>query len=347
MFGALRFFWAMMVVLAHLAHFGSGLAVFGFYTLSGYLMTYIMNRKYHFTRSGIAAYILNRFLRIFPAYWFVCLITLFFLHFFDQFFVDAHKALRLPQTINEILSNIFIFGLMPLADENGLKMARLVPTAWALHVELVFYVLIGIGLVRYKLIVVAWFVTSCMYHFLGVIKDWSLYYPVYAASLPFSLGAMIFFYRDRLKEFIPTSNRIAVIMMSLNVVYFVISHKIPFNKYPGLFLFSLLIYQLSYCDFSPTIKRLDAFLGSLSYPIYLSHLLIGELIKHFFELPKSFLLVFYSAIPILIFSLFIAKFIDAPIEKIRRKVSPSASHEPDIMPKLYEVQIALPNRLNS
>jgi peptidoglycan/LPS O-acetylase OafA/YrhL len=43
-------------------------AVFAFYTLSGYLMTRVLNERYGFTAAGTAAFALNRVLRLWPVY---------------------------------------------------------------------------------------------------------------------------------------------------------------------------------------------------------------------------------------------------------------------------------------
>lgn len=71
MFGTYQALLALMVVGQHiggLPRIGS-YAVFGFYALSGYLMTFIMQNNYGYSRFGIGKYALNRFLRIYPIYW--------------------------------------------------------------------------------------------------------------------------------------------------------------------------------------------------------------------------------------------------------------------------------------
>lgn len=74
MLGLMRFILALLVVVSHLtgggaspffAHWGI-FAVFGFYLISGYLMTIILNEKYFFNFTTFA---LNRFLRLFPIYY--------------------------------------------------------------------------------------------------------------------------------------------------------------------------------------------------------------------------------------------------------------------------------------
>jgi len=74
----------MFVVLVHYAFvppFIGFYMVFGFFVLSGYLMTFIMHKKYGYSVRGVGAYALNRFLRIYPLYWacFVFALVVFFL----------------------------------------------------------------------------------------------------------------------------------------------------------------------------------------------------------------------------------------------------------------------------
>ena len=66
MFGVYRAFLALMVVALHLGGLPvvGAYAVFGFYVLSGYLMTLIMQDRYGYTASGRSAYAVNRFLLV-------------------------------------------------------------------------------------------------------------------------------------------------------------------------------------------------------------------------------------------------------------------------------------------
>jgi len=66
-----------MVVMQHLGNVSAlGVyAVFGFYILSGYLMTLILHSGYGYSWSGVRRFALNRFLRIYPIYWVACLIS--------------------------------------------------------------------------------------------------------------------------------------------------------------------------------------------------------------------------------------------------------------------------------
>lgn len=104
MFGTYRTFLALIVVVHHLisipiiGHY----AVHGFFILSGYLMTFVMNVSYGYSLRGIRAFSINRFLRLYPSYWVVLLLTLLSIAFFGEsnaikyrefvFFLIQYKA---------------------------------------------------------------------------------------------------------------------------------------------------------------------------------------------------------------------------------------------------------------
>lgn len=102
MFGTCRTALAMMVVMLHyakLAYIGN-YAVFGFFALSGYLMTFIMQKNYGYTTRGLGAYALNRFLRIYPLYWMSCLVAFAILLFLGTEYTTAvNPAFAIPDTL--------------------------------------------------------------------------------------------------------------------------------------------------------------------------------------------------------------------------------------------------------
>jgi peptidoglycan/LPS O-acetylase OafA/YrhL len=67
-----RFILSAIVLEAHIWPLGVPWAawqsVFGFYTLSGFLMTRVLHEKYGCTPIGLGMFALNRFLRLWPAY---------------------------------------------------------------------------------------------------------------------------------------------------------------------------------------------------------------------------------------------------------------------------------------
>src|SRR6185437_15833372 len=133
-FGVFRLLLALFVTIAHLSPVISinigAYSVSAFFIISGYLMTYILNTTYGFTYVGLRKYYINRFLRIYPLYFLVLIMTLIFFFF--------NNALKITQTFVSWLHNITIIGIGPYFNSN-LEPSRLIPPAWALHNELIFY----------------------------------------------------------------------------------------------------------------------------------------------------------------------------------------------------------------
>src|SRR5687767_10319648 len=82
--GIIRFLLAASVVLAHAGPISgftlvdSDVAVKAFYIISGFYMALILNEKYIDSNNSYSLFITNRFLRIYPLYWIVLLLTILF-----------------------------------------------------------------------------------------------------------------------------------------------------------------------------------------------------------------------------------------------------------------------------
>ncbi|HMF26688.1 MAG TPA: hypothetical protein VKG24_31855, partial [Pseudolabrys sp.] len=145
-----RYILAAMVAQTHLWPLGvawtASIAVFAFYTLSGYLMTRVLNERYGFTTRGTAAFLLNRVLRLWPAYLALLgltLIALLFLPLSNFFFL-----IRMPTTPADIVTNLAILGQVTFDFRQWLPLAKPVVTSWSLSIELFSYVLLALYFAR-------------------------------------------------------------------------------------------------------------------------------------------------------------------------------------------------------
>ncbi len=114
------------------------------------------------------------------------------------------------------------------------------------------------------------------------------YYPIYAGSLPFAVGALVYHYRsewlrcfsfrsDRLNQWVPMLIA-AGMMMNWVVGYFAGELK-NIAMYSSIIFSALMVLALSDKNLLPNIpKSLDKWIGDLSYPIYLNHMLAGLII---------------------------------------------------------------------
>jgi peptidoglycan/LPS O-acetylase OafA/YrhL len=232
----------------------------------------------------------------------------------------------------ETLTNLLLF--FPFMES-----PRLTPPAWALTVEIFFYILIGLGLSKNRRITLAWFLISVNYHIgalmLRVAVDYR-YFPVFAASLPFSTGALIFHHRDRLAQSVrdlpgaaaPHLPVLAFSAVVANCVLAILSgYADGILFYTNYLLCALMVVVLIDRKTLPFItKRLDSWLGDLSYPTYLMHLQVGMLVLLLFsaagvDVSRPNLLLMTASIPaVLVCAWIISVCLERPIELIRSKV---------------------------
>lgn len=281
MFGIFRTLLAINVVAFHILkiRYIGPLAVYSFFILSGFLMTLIMQKTYGYSVTGLKRYAINRFLRLFPTYWVLLVITFGCIFVIGQDFVSSiHKSMIIPRSFSELLANIFMIFPSGTAFPS-----RLSPAAWALTIEIFFYALIGLGLSYNKKITVLWLALSLIYLIYQNIFLEKLgfeYGSIYSASLPFALGAMIFHFQAILiKIKVPTS---VILMLFVFNIIFMGSAELFIGEEliwkfgiigTGLnMVFStILISNLYELSINKRLQNIDKIIGELSYPIYVFH----------------------------------------------------------------------------
>ena len=98
--GKLRLLLALAVVAAHYGPvFGTKLvggevAVKSFFMISGFYMSLVLNEKYVKEKSSYALFISNRFLRLYPIYWVILLMTALY-SVFQVFYTGGANAGRM------------------------------------------------------------------------------------------------------------------------------------------------------------------------------------------------------------------------------------------------------------
>lgn len=348
MFGIFRFILAMNVMIFHVLAIKiiGPYAVYTFFVLSGFLMTTIMHKTYGYTANGLMKYAANRALRLFPIYWF--LLLLIFLAIFiigEQSSLAYHSAMKIPRNLSEWLANIFLVypEFKPVQYP-----VRLSPPSWALSIELFFYLLIGLGMTQTKKISLFIFSLSLILVIYQIVIGKGIGYGnVLEASLPFSLGGVIFHYKYKLKALIDIlpPNRVLIVGLSalcLNMFFamyiqslteqtflFLATWKIGalctlFNIFCSGFVIISLYYSKSQ---NTVLKKLDRELGDLSYPLYIFHTAAAWIVATWlykdnmvnFREPNP--LVFIFALLLTIFVCWITnKFINEWIESIRANI---------------------------
>ena len=341
MLGFLRTILAIVVVIYHLFYTRTALgiySVFGFYIISGYLMTLIMHESYGYTGQGRLSFLVNRFLRLYPQYWGAATISVVLIYFLGSDVVNSyHGSMFLPGNAIQFIKNLFMtFLAWSPADVNP----RLVPPTWALTVEIFFYILICAGISRTSMRVKLWFSLSMAYMIISFVigASWEdRYYPFAAASLPFAIGSGIYFLSKVEKVHAAylrykVSPKFIFILILANCLLFaqidVGTLIAEIGVYINLVLCALLVYGIVKGGKIINISdKLDKKIGDFSYPIYLLHWQTGLLVSYvlygeaFHEYSfQGFVILVVSFIGIFTLSKIFISVIDKPVQLIRSKI---------------------------
>lgn len=323
MLGTLRLVLALCVVFAHIgalpAHFHTGIyAVFGFYVLSGFLVTGILNGTY---RDRPFEFALNRALKIFPAYYVVALATIPTILFLPS--GSYHFAWAASVSTKNVIANLFLF---PLAWAE-ISDFRVVPPAWSVGVELIGYAIIFAVIGRRWWLAALSFMFSATYHAhaLMVSETWATrYFPVWAAVLPFSTGALIFFLRPSIgnsvsRWLIGIGGAAWIINLVLMTTENAAALTLTFGAgfYINLIALAMFIAGLS----ALPRNSVDDYLGDLSYPIFLVHWQVDFLMVIVFGIAPHGLAAFgWCLLPITLVAALIKMLLQATVDPLRSAI---------------------------
>lgn len=352
MFGSYRFILALLVVVTHIGHIEviAGLAVWGFFMLSGFLITGALNTHYGLSAAGLQRFWASRVLRLYPTYWVVALVafltTALFRHEVDPAFVN--QAFRPMTEIREWFSALFIFGHTTVGL--GRVEHALSPPIWAVDIELSLYILSCLIVSRSRKIArYTMLLSMLVFPFLWVIAKMLIgagdidtggqliYSFIPAALLPYSIGAYLFFVAGDQAEKRPSAIKMVVSFILVAFLALVVSHySVTATYILSLPLFAYLTVSLSKVRTGQGFKRIDDILGHMSYPIYLAHYLCAYIVvlvanRLGFEfllidskdgLMFKFTLLGFCIITlfIIIFSMVLALYLEQPMEKVRHKL---------------------------
>ncbi len=289
--GGLRLLLATSVAYGHLGHFlgfplvPGDTAVQCFYVVSGFYMSLVLNGKY--ASAGYWTFLSNRMLRIYPTYFIVLLATLLFarpgLPPLDPpgwTFFHASQAVLLGQDAYMFLG--VVDGSLAFASDFRTLSAPLfafapVPQAWSLGVEMWFYLVAPFILRRSVRLVIGALLASIVLRMglqfaFGLAGDpWS--YRFFPSELAlFLLGAVAQRSTDR-ADF----RRLVALAVLVAVVLF-INRPHGLTRAASVSFLAAATMAIPYlCALTKNVEA-DRYLGDLSYPIYLTHMLVGHFV---------------------------------------------------------------------
>lgn len=321
MFGIYRSVLALFVVWLHV--YGTkalgSFAVYAFFSLSGFLMTLLMCERY---KGRPLAFAKNRFLRLFPGYWVVCVATalvIFFVPVPQMLGGNQLHSWGAPHTTVEWIKNALFVVIR--GD------IRLVPPAWAVTNELIFYVLIGLGVTATARRALVSLAVAALMAWLW-IDSGEFYFSPFAAALPFALGGTIYhvvatpwgkgFVRSPLFLVLGSS-------LMLYFGYVAALHQFCCMRLIYLHMVASVPIIVGLYLLGPTapkeVRLIDEFIGRFSYPLYLTHFLAMLVVvpQYPFRSDEAWFRPTVVAVTFLL-SAIIVFCVDIPVDRVRRRI---------------------------
>ncbi|CAI0934849.1 acyltransferase family protein [Serratia grimesii] len=298
-------------LFSHLLDIGK-IGVVLFFIISGFIIPFSFKRN----NGGVKAFLISRFFRLYPGYWFSLFLFLVVSLFFGKQF-----------PVGQILANMTMV-------QTALGVRDIVGVYWTLFIEIVFYFLcvisFGFGLLnRPGFNFTSSLFMLCCAIVMGIAKrKFEVALPV---ALPLALSLMAFggLWRAYLLEGNLAAKKLAKTYI---VIFLFVIPMVSFLSYgmePGHTLRYTLTYYLSMLSFVLLTTRLKiknkymVFMGVISYSMYLIHpslLIVYEsLIADFSEGGRYFFGVI-GVILTLPVSYLVYRFIELPSIKLGRKV---------------------------
>lgn len=312
-----------------------------FFVLSGFLIWHIYSRNFKWSKEWFKSYLVKRFARIYPLYFFLTTITLILIYFLHN--ISVYETLKIY-----LLNISFLRGFSATYIYTG------IPQGWTLTVEEMFYFMIplliylniykkiklfflGLGIITVGLTLYLIFQNI---NFLGMFKSlkYLMLTTFFGRFIEFFIGIMLAKTIDRksYKGFgAPIITTISAILLFLSITLILPALQDQNGKYSiqntygflyGVYVFPVFVATFYWGIINEKSKirsffelRFMELLGKSSFALYLLHdgIIASLILTIFWHNKILFVLVIY------IFSILLWKFFENPMNKyIRKTISP-------------------------
>lgn len=366
--GLLRLILALNVVIAHagghifkLTSVGGLIAVETFFMISGFYMSLILSGKYKgLNKYGL--FISNRLLRLFPIYFVVLALTViaymitfkftgngFVLDFwrdniantsiFSLFTIAGTSIILLGQDIfcftglNPETGNLF-FSTNFLRETFQSYQFMFIPQAWTLSLELMFYFmapfLINLKNKYIFLIIAVSLGARFIAYGYGFTNDpWI--YRFFPFEIAFFLLGIICFRLYQKYKHIKISKKLSLIVLISLFSYVILFQYLYVELWIKKWFFYVVMIPLLPILFKISKSNaFDRFIGELSYPVYICHILVINLLSLGFSNPPKYFPALAIVLSIIL-SILLNKLIADPVEKFRQERVKSSSKSREVL----------------
>ena len=303
-------------ILSYRGNFGVDL----FFVLSGFIMFLVTQNK----TSTAPSFFIKRVFRVVPAYWFYTSVLIVLITFFPTSFAFTDYN-------GESLLYSYLF--IPSLNPSGIGLYPTLTVGWTLIFEIVFYTILTVSILLSK----KYFIFICIF-LIGVSPELypkgNLYSPILGSFQiwQFLFGFFIGLYLQsslykKINALVPPTIQ-ALLFLFISIV--LLSGKLGYGLTHKTIAASLIVMAFILLEtkisYSGSITKLLLKSGDYSYSIYLSHILIINVLLHFTGNQLNFIqetgVIFLLVILVYSISAFSYKYIEnnSSIKKLRKKL---------------------------
>ena len=336
-----RYILAVVVAQTHLwpqgAEWTGQISVFAFYTLSGYLITRVLNTRYGFSWIGTSRFITNRILRLWPAYAAITILVLVAVRFFPL--AEFYPSIRTPQTAVEIVSAATIIGQTTFDFLQRVE-AEPLATSWSLSIEVSCYLLLALyfaksparlfaflllGLVGIAISTARCASSSHVAEY-GPYCFQNRYAVVQAGFVPFACGGLFYFRQKAFALWIGCHRTILVV--ALLAAGFAMFTGRAVSATIGPFLGIPLTWMLlvAAADARPTM--LQDFFGRASYHLFIAHMPTAAVLTIGLHFAPAGPTIFVTALAVALCLSAVLVPLERRLNVLRQRISATASVRP-------------------
>jgi peptidoglycan/LPS O-acetylase OafA/YrhL len=355
--GVMRFILAVAVLLAHtqplfgLKLTGQVAAVEAFFIISGFYMALVLNEKYTGVNNSYMLFISNRLMKLLPVYWLVLIMAIlvslalgyksggsFWLYL--QPYFENWSTLDVSGKLFFILANLLVLGqdiflflgintstgsLFFTADFwseqlPGYKFL-LIPQAWSISLELMFYAIAPFMARRNIKLLVLLFGVLLTFKIVmlqnGFVNDpWS--YRFFPSELIFFVTGILSYKMYKAVEQKAISKNILRMIAAALIIASVFYDRFDFAGKQTLY-YVFFALAIPFVFLLTKKSKWDYRIGELSYPIYLCHVIVAYFVSKITFLTNLLGEALAVILVTVLLSAMLNKLVTLPLEKVRQR----------------------------